>query len=346
MNLQNPQHYDAILLVSFGGPEGMKDVMPFLENVVRGRNIPRDRLESVAEHYYAVDGVSPVNDQNRALIAALKTELDIHGPQLPIYWGNRNWAPYLTDTVQQMADDGIQRALAIFTSAYSSYSSCRQYRENIVEAQKAVGKQAPAIDKIRVFYNHPDFVAIHAKLVNAALQQLPAERRATAHIVFTAHSIPTAMAQNCRYEAQLQEVSRLTATHLNHPDWRLVYQSRSGPPMLPWLEPDICDHLKALKAQGILDVVVAPIGFLSDHMEVIYDLDIEAAELAQKLDMTMIRAGTVGIDAHFVTLLRHLIVERMTANPEILSIGNDGPGPDVCPIDCCLPGRGRPIAAR
>jgi ferrochelatase len=337
-NIQNPQHYDAILLVSFGGPEGMKDVMPFLENVVRGRNVPRDRLERVAEHYYAVDGVSPVNGQNRALIAALKTELDVHGPLLPIYWGNRNWTPYLTDTVQQMADDGIQRALAIFMSAYSSYSSCRQYRENIVAAQKAVGKAAPAIDKMRAFYNHPDFVAIHAKLLNAALEQLPAERRATAHIAFTAHSIPTAMAQNCRYEAQLEEVSRLIATHLHHPNWRLVYQSRSGPPMLPWLEPDICDHLNALKAQGTRDVVVAPIGFLSDHMEVIYDLDIEAAELAQRLDMTMIRAGTVGVDTRFVTLLRHLIVERMTANPNKLSIGNDGPSPDVCPIDCCLPG--------
>jgi ferrochelatase len=244
-----------------------------------------------------------------------------------------------------MVDDGIQRALAIFTSAYSSYSSCRQYREHIAEAQKAVGKQAPAIDKIRAFYNHPDFVAVHVKLLNAALEQLPAERRATAHIAFTAHSIPTAMAQNCRYEAQLQEVSRLIATHLQHPNWRLVYQSRSGPPMISWLEPDICDHLNALKAEGIQDVVVAPVGFLSDHMEVVYDLDTAAAELAQRLDMTMIRASTVGVDAQFVTLLRNLIVERMTANPEKPSMGQYGPSHDVCPLDCCLLGQGRPSVA-
>lgn len=346
--IPNPQSYDAILLVSFGGPEGMDEVMPFLENVVRGRNIPRARLEGVAEHYYAVGGVSPINGQNRALIAALKAELGSSGPQLPIYWGNRNWAPYLTDTVQQMADDGIQKALAIFTTAYSSYSSCRQYRENIADAQKAVGDNAPLIDKIRVFYNHPDFIAVNATLIKNALAKIPAEKRAAAHIAFTAHSIPSGMAQNCRYEAQLMEVATLVADGLNHENWQLVYQSRSGPPMQPWLEPDICDHLESLKTQGITDVVIAPIGFLSDHMEVIHDLDTEAAEVAQTLGLTMIRAATVGTNPQFVTMLRDLIVERISDSPTKPSLGKYGPSHDVCPVDCCLPGAssrpGRPSA--
>ncbi|MEM7029674.1 MAG: ferrochelatase [Chloroflexota bacterium] len=339
---QSTQNYDAILLVSFGGPEGMNDVMPFLENVVRGRNVPRERLESVAEHYYAVNGVSPINGQNRALIAALQQELDKLEPKLPIYWGNRNWAPYLTDAVQQMADDGVQKALAIFTTAYSSYSSCRQYRENIAKAQKTVGAKAPDIDKVRVFYNHPDFIAVNTQLVQDALRQIPPERRAAAHIAFTAHSIPSGMAANCRYEDQLQEVSRLVAASLGHQNWQLVYQSRSGPPMVPWLEPDICDHLETLKKEGVQDVVVAPIGFLSDHMEVIHDLDTEAYELAQKLNLTMIRAKTAGIDPTFVKMLHQLIVERVTGDTDKPAIGKYGPNHDVCPVDCCLPGQGRP----
>lgn len=341
------QPYDALLLVSFGGPEGMDDVMPFLENVVRGRNIPRARLEGVAEHYYAVDGVSPLNGQNRALMAALEAELAQHGPHLPIYWGNRNWTPYLTDTVQQMTDDGIKKALAIFTTAYSSYSSCRQYRENIAQARAAVGAGAPEIDKIRVFYNHPDFIAVNADLIQKALNQLPQNKRPAAHIAFTAHSIPTAMAQNCRYEAQLTEVAQLVSERLGHDHWQLVYQSRSGPPTQPWLEPDVCDHLEALHGQSVQDVVVAPIGFLSDHMEVIHDLDTEAREVAHNLGLGFVRAETVGTQPQFVKMLRELIVERVTASPIKRSIGQFGPSHDVCPVDCCLSGRptGRPVVA-
>lgn len=344
MQISNPHNYDAILIVSFGGPEGMDDVIPFLENVLRGRPVPRERLLEVAEHYKLFNGISPLNAQNRALIAALETELAEYGPNLPIYFGNRNWHPMLTDTIQQMANDGITKALAIFTTAYSSYSSCRQYRENISAAQEIVGANAPQIDKIRVFYNHPGFVKANVDMVRQALEAVPAERRANAHIAFTAHSIPDAMARNCRYESQLHEVSRLVAESLGHANWRLVYQSRSGAPNQPWLEPDICDHLEALHLDGITDVIIAPVGFLSDHVEIIFDLDTEAQEVADKIGMNMVRAGTVGTHPKFITALRDLIVERMTDASERPFLGNHGASHDVCPADCCL--SGRPVAAK
>jgi len=346
MKIPNPHHYDALLLVAFGGPEGMDDVIPFLENVLRGRPVPRERLLEVAEHYKLFNGVSPVNAQNRALIAALEAELKANGPDLPIYWGNRNWHPLLPDTLQQMADDGIKKALAIFTSAYSSYSSCRQYRENIAQAQEIVGPKAPAVDKIRVFYNHPGFIEPSIELVQQALDSIPAARRAEARIAFTAHSIPLAMAQNCRYEAQLNEVAHLVAEGVGHPHWQLVYQSRSGPPSQPWLEPDICDHLQALEAEGIIDVVVAPTGFLSDHVEVIYDLDTEAHDLAGELGLNMVRADTVGTHPTFVNMLRDLVVERMSGDPNTPSLGTHGPSHDVCPADCCLSGRPQRAGSR
>jgi ferrochelatase len=332
------QNYDAILVVSFGGPEGMADVMPFLENVTRGRNIPRARLEEVAHHYERFGGVSPINEQNRQLIAALREELNAHGINLPIYWGNRNWHPLLTDEVQRMANDGIRRALAFVTSAYSSYSSCRQYRENIQTAQEAVGARAPEIDKLRVFYNHPNFIAPNVENIRAALAQIPAARRATTHIAFTAHSIPSAMAANCDYEAQLTETSRLIAETLGMDDWRLVFQSRSGSPMQPWLEPDICDHLRELKTKNVADLVIAPVGFISDHVEILYDLDTEAAQLAAELGINMVRAKTVGAHPTFVQMIRELIEERLDPTRPRRALGARGASHDFCPIDCCLPG--------
>jgi protoporphyrin/coproporphyrin ferrochelatase len=342
------QPYDAILIVAFGGPESMAEVMPFLENVLRGRNIPHERMIEVAHHYELFGGVSPLNQQIRDMIAALQAELDTHGPHLPIYWGNRNWHPLLTDTLQQMADDGVQNALAFFASAYSSYSGCRQYREDIARAQEAVGPAAPAVDKIRVFYNHPAFIQANADGVTAALAQIPAERRAQAHIAFTAHSIPQTMADNSRYVAQLEETSRLVAEAAGVTNWQLVYQSRSGPPHQPWLEPDIGDHLQTVHENGvadgviadvvIADVVIAPIGFLSDHMEVIFDLDTEARQIAADLGLNMIRAATVGCHPAFITMIRELINERLTPDPTRLALGTHGPSHDVCPVDCCLPG--------
>ena len=326
--------YDALLVVSFGGPEGMDDVMPFLENVLRGRNVPRERMLSVSHHYEMFGGVSPINQQNRNLIAALKEELDSHGPNLPIYWGNRNWHPLLPDTLRQMAADGVQNALAFVTSAYSSYSSCRQYRENIASAQEKVGAGAPRVDKLRAFYNHPLFIEANVDHVRDAWSQIeqPAE------LVFTAHSIPDSMAANCDYAAQLQEAGGLIAAALGLESWRLVYQSRSGSPSQPWLGPDIADCLRELNAQGVKNVVVAPIGFVSDHMEIVYDLDFEAQNLARELGMKMVRAATAGTHPSFVKMIRELVLERINNEPPRF-LGSRGPVHDVCPADCCRVGR-------
>ena len=332
------QEYDAILIVSFGGPEGMDDVMPFLENVLRGKNVPHHRMMEVYEHYEQFDGISPLNDQNKALIAALEDELAANDLQLPIYWGNRNWHPLLPDTLRQMRDDGVKRALAFFTSAYSSYSGCRQYREDILRAQEEVGDGAPEIDKIRVFYNHPGFIDPSIEKLQIALEKIPEERRAQAHIAFTAHSVPLAMAKNSAYEAQLLETSRLIAEGVGSNSWQLVYQSRSGPPHQPWLDPDICDYLEQLKADGINDVVVMPIGFISDHLEVIFDLDTQALETAEELGINLVRAATVGTHPTFIQMIRELILERMTENPTRRYLGTHGPNHDVCPADCCLLG--------
>jgi ferrochelatase len=330
--------YDAILVVSFGGPEGMDEVMPFLERVVAGRNVPRERLEEVAHHYALFDGVSPINAQNRALIAALDAELRAHGHKLPIYWGNRNWHPLLPETLDRMRADGIRRALAFVTSAYSSYSGCRQYRESIERARAEIGPGAPAVDKLRAFFNHPGFVEPNADRLRAALDAIPPERRSQAHVAFTAHSVPLAMAAGSAYEAQLAETSRLVAEQAGIPQdrWRLVYQSRSGPPGQPWLEPDIGDHLHALGRQDVADVVIAPIGFISDHIEVLYDLDHEAREIAEATGIHMVRAATVGTDPRFIAMIRELIEERLGGSPVRRSIGRLGPVPDICPADCCV----------
>ena len=263
------KQFDAVIVVSFGGPEGRDDVIPFLENVTRGRNVPRERLEEVAHHYELFGGVSPINAQNRELIDALRAELDAHGIGLPIYFGNRNWHPFLVDTLREMADAGVERALAFLTSGYSSYSGCRQYREDIYNAQRLVGPRAPEVLKTRAFFNHPGWIEANADHVRSAVAQLA--DGAPPHLAFTAHSIPLAMAQACRYEDQLREASRLVAETAGVEDWALVYQSRSGPPHVPWLEPDILDHLEGLAAKGLTRVVVSPIGFVSDHLEVLFD---------------------------------------------------------------------------
>lgn len=329
---ENNVPYDALLVVSFGGPERREDVMPFLENVVRGRNVPRERLLDVAEHYYHFGGVSPINRQCRELISALRSELAEHGPDLPIYWGNRNWRPLLRDAVGQMREDGIRNALAFVTSAYSSYSGCRQYLENIAAAQVAVGGGAPRIEKLRVFYNHPHFIESSADRLREALAKFPPAK--APYVVFSAHSIPLSLAQTSDYQRQLEETCRLVAEASGIEHWKLVFQSRSGPPTQAWLEPDILDYLKRLDHIGVKQVVVAPIGFLSDHMEVLYDLDVEAKDLAVEFGITLVRADTVGTHPLFIRMIRELIAERVLNAPR-LAIGKYGPSHYACAADCC-----------
>lgn len=303
--------YDAILVLSFGGPEKPEDVMPFLENVTRGRNIPRERLEEVAQNYYALGGRSPINDRCRELIAALRDELVHAGIDLPIYWGNRNWHPLLEDTMARMTADGVRRAVVFVTSAYSSYSSCRQYREDLERAAALVGPDAPVCDKLRPFHDHPGYLQALTERLADAIAQIPVERREAARLLFTAHSIPLAMAETSQYVQQLTEVASTLARKAGRSDYRLVWQSRSGPPHQPWLEPDISDALTEVSRSGAADVIVVPIGFISDHMEVIVDLDIQAAGHARKLGLNMVRAGTVGDHPRFITMIRELIQERI-----------------------------------
>jgi protoporphyrin/coproporphyrin ferrochelatase len=278
------------------------------------------------------------------LISALETELAQHGPKLPVYWGNRNWHPMLADTVRQMKQDGIRHALAFVTSAYSSYSGCRQYRENIALAQSEVGAGAPEIEKLRAFFNHPGFIDATESRLRDALQQLPAVARQNVQIVYTAHSIPTAMANSSDYVVQLQEVRRLVSSRIGVTNDALVYQSRSGAPGQPWLEPDILDHLREVKASDLASaVVLAPIGFISDHMEVLYDLDVEARKLCDSLALPMVRAKTVGVHPRFIAMIRELILER-TDDADRRALGSLGPRRDVCLEDCC-PAPQRPIAS-
>jgi ferrochelatase len=336
-----PRKYDALLIISFGGPEKAEDVMPFLENVTRGRNVPRERLLEVAEHYQQFGGKSPINDQCRELIAALQTAMAGTEWELPIYWGNRNWLPFLPDVLRQMRADGVKHALAFVTSAYSSYSSCRQYRENIAAAQAEIGDGAPHIDKLRVFYNHPGFVEASTDRVREALSRLRNEpghgRDNHTRLVFTAHSIPGSMAETSAYHAQLRETSRLVAESLNMSDWDLVFQSRSGPPTQPWLEPDILQHLRRLSSEDVRNVVISPVGFVYDHMEILFDLDTEAAELAKALGMRMVRAGTPGTHPAFIKMIGQLVKERLLRNEPKLAIGSFSPNHDFCPAACCPP---------
>ena len=343
---QSPHAYDALLFVSFGGPEGPDDVMPFLENVLRGKNVPRARMLEVAEHYNNFGGVSPINEQCRQLIRALTAELEQHDIELPIYWGNRNWKPMLPDTLRDLKQARAQRVLAFVTSAYSSYSGCRQYRENIASAQTEADATDMEIHKLRVFYNHPDFVEVNAQHVQAAMSEFDAAPHQDVHVAFTAHSIPDSMAQTSNYVQQLTETCRLVAERLQLPSdrWKLVYQSRSGRPQDPWLEPDICDHLRELASSGVQQVVLSPVGFLSDHIEVLYDLDDEAKAVCEEIGIRMNRAATPGTHPLFVQMIRKLIQERLQKTTREC-IGHFECSHDVCSPDCC-PAPRRPTGTR
>jgi ferrochelatase len=353
--------FDAVLVLSFGGPEHPDDVMPFLRNVTRGRDVPDERLAVVAEQYARFGGVSPINEHCRSLIAALEVELAAAGIDLPVYWGNRNWHPLLGDTVAAMAADGVERALVFATSAFGSYSGCRQYREDLDRARAEVGATAPALRKLRLFYNHPGFIEPMAANLRATLDRGghgpgPAGRDGDgedadggAHrMVFCAHSIPESMARSCSYADQLAEAARLVmaGAEVEERAWDLVFQSRSGPPRVPWLEPDVNDHLEALADDGVGSVTLVPIGFISDHMEVLYDLDTQAAATAVARGIDLRRVPTVGTAPRFVTMIRELIEEQLQARPR-LALGSDGPWPDDCPDGHCLAparpgGAGRP----
>ncbi|MDQ8703531.1 ferrochelatase [Streptomyces sp. LHD-70] len=360
--------YDALLLLSFGGPEGPDDVVPFLENVTKGRGIPKERLKEVGQHYFLFGGVSPINDQNRALLDALRKDFADHGLDLPVYWGNRNWAPYLTDTLRELVNDGHRRILTLATSAYASYSGCRQYRENLAEsldALEAEGLELPRIDKLRHYFNHPGFVRPMIDGVLQSLAQLPEDVRESAHLDFTTHSIPTAAADTSgtveehgdggAYVKQHLDVARLIAdavaeeTGVADRPWQLVYQSRSGAPHIPWLEPDICDHLEERHEAGVPAVVMVPIGFVSDHMEVLYDLDTEATAKAAELGLPVARSATVGADPRFAAAIRDLVLERAGSergeDVRPCALGSLGPSHDLCPVGCCPARTPKPAAA-
>ncbi|MFJ8649610.1 ferrochelatase [Streptomyces sp. NPDC093546] len=364
---RDPAPYDALLLLSFGGPEGPDDVVPFLENVTRGRGIPKERLKEVGQHYFLFGGVSPINDQNRALLAALRKDFADAGLDLPVYWGNRNWAPYLTDTLREMVADGRRRIAVLATSAYASYSGCRQYRENLADALAALeaeGLPLPRIDKLRHYFNHPGFVRPMVDGVLASLSELDESVRAGAHLAFTTHSIPVSAADASgpveehgdggAYVKEHLDVARLVVdavreeTGVEHP-WQLVYQSRSGAPHIPWLEPDICDHLEELHGAGAPAVVMVPIGFVSDHMEVLYDLDTEATAKAAELGLPVRRSATVGADPRFAAAVRDLVLERAATERgtvvERCALGALGPSHDLCPVGCCPARAERPAAA-
>jgi len=324
---------EALLVLGFGGPEGPDDVLPFLENVTRGRGIPRERLLAVAEHYHHFGGVSPINDQNKALVDALRA-----GLHLPVYWGNRNWAPYVEDVWRQMAEDGVEHAYVLATSAYASFSGCRQYHEDVARARVALESDpsappGPTAEKLPHYYDTPGFVRANAEALTAALETLPAELRDGARLVATAHSIPEAMAavagpHGGAYQAELLGAAQLVVDEAAPGcEFDLVWQSRSGPPAVPWLEPDVNDHLRALAAAGERAVVVFPIGFVSDHLEVVWDLDNEAKETAAGLGLAFARAATAGTHPAFVAALRELLDERRAGG--IPRLGTD------CPAACC-----------
>jgi protoporphyrin/coproporphyrin ferrochelatase len=337
--------FDALLVVSFGGPEKREDVMPFLENVLRGKNVPRERMLEVAEHYYHFDGRSPINDQNRQLIAALEQEFRSHQVKMPVYWGNRNWHPLLPDTLRQMQADGVRRAAALVTSAFGSYSGCRQYREDIARAQQSAGLEGlsaqsgkssrpggPAlmIEKLPNFCDRPEFVDVMTERVRAAMSELPGAEQ----LIFTAHSVPVSMAETSPYLRQLKEASARVAAACGMSNWTLVYQSRSGPPQQPWLAPDICDHLRAQHAAGIRKVILCPIGFISDHMEVLYDLDTEARAVCEEIGLKMVRAGTAGAHPKLVAMIRDMVLNAQTS--DVLA---------HCEAGCC-PAPQRPAAGQ
>ncbi len=335
----DPRPFDALLLVSFGGPERPEDVLPFLQNVTSGRGIPRDRLEEVGQHYDLFGGKSPINELNLELLGALRKDFADNGLDLPIYWGNRNWDPYLHDATRQMAADGITRPICFVTSAYSSYSGCRQYREDLFDAADGLGLK---LSRLRHYFNHPGFIGPFAEATKEALAAAPKGTR----VIFVTHSIPDSMniasggPGREAYVRQHQQVARLVAEASGADHWSLAYCSRSGSPHLPWLEPDINDHLGELHDSGVNSVVVVPIGFVSDHMEVIFDLDTEAAATAEELSMRFDRVDTPGSHPAFVAMVRELVLERAAVEREEQvdrpALGTMGASHEVCPIDCCL----------
>jgi ferrochelatase len=321
--------FDALLVVSFGGPEKHEDVVPFLENVLRGKNVPRERMLEVAEHYYHFDGRSPINEQNKELIAALEQEFRSHGIKMPVYWGNRNWHPLLPETLKQMHADGIRRAAALATSAFGSYSGCRQYREDIARAQQGTGLQDMVIEKLPNFCDRPEFIEAMTDRVRAAMAELTGAEQ----LIFTAHSVPVSMADASPYVRQLKAASALVAAACGMKNWTLVYQSRSGPPTQPWLAPDICEYLRMQHAAGVRSVIVCPIGFISDHMEVLYDLDTEARALCDEIGLKMVRAGTAGSHPKLISMMRDMVLNAPTS--AVLA---------HCETGCC-PTPQRPAAA-
>lgn len=327
--------YDAVLIVSFGGPEGMEEVMPFLDNVLRGKGVPEERKLEVSHHYGLFGGVSPINAQNRDLVSSVTENLKSKGIDLPVVLANRNTEPYIPDVLKECQEKGYKNLLVYITSGFSCYSGCRQYRENLMVAQADLEGEVPSFDKIRVFFNHPLFIEVLSDKVREAIALLPEEDQKDPKVVFTAHSIPMAMANTSKYTEQLHEAARLVAERLEVSNWDLVYQSRSGPPSMPWLEPDICDHLDDLKEGGVKSVVVSPIGFVSDHMEVLYDLDLEARDHAAEIQMNYVRASTPGNDPRMIEMIVELIRERLEDWPERRTVGNLPAKHDVCPVDCC-----------
>jgi ferrochelatase len=332
-------HYDALLVLSFGGPEGPDDVLPFLENVFLGLRVTDETKQKIAARYQLYGGISPINAHTRDFIKALEIELRAHGSTLPVYWGNRNWHPMLGDTIAAMARDGIERAAVYVTSTFSSYSGCRKYREDLFEASRDI-ERAPKFDKLRMGFNHPGFIDAMVDQVSAALARIDANSRASAKVLFTAHSLPVSMAAGSCYVVQLKDACQTIAARLKLPQWELVYQSnnaRYGGEA--WLGPDIAAAIETEHAAGVLDVIVAPVGFVCDHMEVVLDLDVDAAGKADALGINMVRAATVGTHPSYVRMVRELLSERMTANPERPTTGALGPKHDHCPSDCCLSGR-------
>lgn len=335
------------MLVSFGGPEGPDDVMPFLRNVTRGRDVPESRLTEVAEHYYRFGGVSPINAQCTALLAEIQKDFAVRGIDMPVYWGNRNWRPFLADTLRAMAADGIESAVAFVTSAYSSYSSCRQYLDDIEVARAAAGPGAPTVTKIPPYFRHSGFVECFTSAAARALATLPEAVRDRADLVFVAHSIPESMSAASgpaggSYPAQLAEVASLVSAGLGRASWRLAYCSRSGPPSVPWLEPDVNECLADLAHQGSRGAVLVPIGFVSDHMEVVFDLDVEAADTARRLNLPIARAATPASDPRFVAMISELACGMLAEGRGGLATTL---GPDAtafCSPGCCAVGPGRP----